>query len=92
MGRCCIAQALSLNPEHRYSELSEFLIDLERPNPHLSLKSKPWIRTKSCVILASIELFIVYCQHDFTMAMVKALTPKTALYYFLSSKLYKVCQ
>jgi len=40
--------------------------------------------------LASIELFIVYCQHDFTMAMVKALTQKTALYYFLSSKLYKV--
>jgi serine/threonine protein phosphatase PrpC len=38
-----LAQALSLNPEHRYSELSEFLIDLERPNPHLSLKSKPWI-------------------------------------------------
>ena len=38
-----LAQALSLNPEHRYSELSELLIDLERPNPHLSLKSKPWI-------------------------------------------------
>lgn len=38
-----LAQALNLNPEHRYSELSEFLIDLERPNTHLTLKSKPWL-------------------------------------------------
>lgn len=38
-----LAQALSLNPEHRYAELSEFLSDLERPNTHLTLKSKPWL-------------------------------------------------
>ncbi|MCB1674296.1 MAG: bifunctional protein-serine/threonine kinase/phosphatase [Pseudomonadales bacterium] len=38
-----LAQALSLNPEHRYGDLSEFLTDLERPNTHLTLKSKPWI-------------------------------------------------
>jgi serine/threonine protein phosphatase PrpC len=38
-----LARALSLNPEHRYPELSEFLIDLERPNTHLTLKAKPWL-------------------------------------------------
>ena len=38
-----LARALSLNPEQRYPELSEFLVDLERPNTHLTLKAKPWI-------------------------------------------------
>lgn len=38
-----LARALSFNPEDRYMELSEFLIDLERPNTHLIIKTKPWL-------------------------------------------------
>ncbi|PTQ87929.1 bifunctional protein-serine/threonine kinase/phosphatase [Agitococcus lubricus] len=38
-----LARALSLNPEHRYAELSEFLNDLEHPNPQLTLHNKPWL-------------------------------------------------
>ncbi len=38
-----LAKALSLNPEQRYEELSEFLTDLQKPNPALTAAGKPWI-------------------------------------------------
>ncbi len=56
-----LAHALSLNPEHRYSELSEFLNDLERPNTHLTLKSKPWIEQNPLLFwqLTSVLLLMI---------------------------------
>jgi serine/threonine protein phosphatase PrpC len=38
-----LSKALSLNAEHRYPELSEFLTDLQRPNTALTAAGKPWI-------------------------------------------------
>ncbi|HEX5360874.1 MAG TPA: serine/threonine-protein kinase, partial [Fluviicoccus sp.] len=38
-----LAKALSLNPEQRYEELSEFLADIQKPNTALTLAGKPWI-------------------------------------------------
>lgn len=38
-----LSKALSLNPELRYAELSEFLTDLQRPNTALTTAGKPWI-------------------------------------------------
>lgn len=38
-----LAKALSLNPQQRYEELSEFLTDVQRPNTALTVAGKPWI-------------------------------------------------
>ncbi len=56
-----LARALSFNPEHRYPELSEFLIDLERPNTHLTLKTKPWLEQNPLLFwqLTSVLLLIL---------------------------------
>ena len=56
-----LAKALSINAQQRYADLSEFLHDLEHPNPHLALKSKPWLEQNpllfwqvlSCLLLIS---------------------------------------
>ena len=63
-----LAQALSLNPEHRYAELSEFLIDLERPNTHLTLKAKPWLEQNpllfwkvTSVLMLVLNLILLAC-------------------------------
>ncbi|HNH44304.1 MAG TPA: bifunctional protein-serine/threonine kinase/phosphatase [Agitococcus sp.] len=62
-----LGQALSLNPEQRYADLSEFLHDLERPNPHLTLKSKPWLEQNpllfwqiTCLLLLISNVIILF--------------------------------
>ena len=56
-----LARALSLNPEHRYPELSEFLIDLERPNTHLTLKAKPWLEQNPLLFWQLTSVLLLVC-------------------------------
>lgn len=56
-----LAKALSVNPEHRYSDLAEFLHDLEHPNTQLSLQSKPWIEQNPLLFWQVISTLLVLC-------------------------------